>query len=239
MARPTARVENGKVPARARPAHDDARRAYDRLARWYDLITLGQEDAAREAAIELLALQPGEHVLEVGFGTGRALAPMARAVASQGLACGVDLSPAMARLAKRRLRARKDGAQVHLACGDMVRLPFATGAFNALFLSFTLELLETDEMPAALAECHRVLRRDGRLGAVCLSSEAGQPAINRLYMSAHARWPHTVDCRPIRPREVLAGAGFETCDSRSMSLWGLGVEALVARPVCGERARAF
>jgi demethylmenaquinone methyltransferase/2-methoxy-6-polyprenyl-1,4-benzoquinol methylase len=224
---------------REQPTHEGVRRAYDRLARWYDLITLGQEDAARKAALDLLALRPGERVLEVGFGTGRALAAIARAVSRQGTTCGIDLSPAMAQVAKRSLRAREPQPQVHLACGDALYLPFANGGFDALFLSFTLELLETDEMPAALAECRRVLRRDGRLGAVCLSSGAGQPAINRLYLRAHVRWPHTVDCRPIRPQEVLAGAGFETRASRAMSLWGLGVEALVALPVRGERARAF
>ncbi len=230
MTRREAAGELVKAHPRERHSHEGARRTYDRLARWYDLITLGQEDAPREAALALLGLQPGERVLEVGFGTGRALAPIARAVGGQGLACGVDLSLAMARVARRRMRAGGTLAQVHLACGDALRLPFATGAFDSLFLSFSLELLELNEMPLALAECRRVLRRDGRLGLVCLSSEAGRPAINRLYLRAHARWPQSLDCRPIRPQEILARAGFAILASRSMSLWGVGVEAMISRP---------
>ncbi len=221
----------GQAPAREHLAHQGARHLYDRLARWYDLLTLGQEDVPREAALGLLALQPGERVLEVGFGTGRALDLIARAVGGLGWACGVDLSLAMARVAIRRMRASGTPERVHLACGDGLRLPFAAGAFDALFISFSLELLDSNERPLALAEFCRVLRHDGRLGMVCLSTEAGRPAINRLYLSAHARWPQLLDCRPIRPREELAGAGLEILASRGMSLSGLGVEALTARPM--------
>ncbi len=238
MARPIPPDGNYRVHAHESPTHEGARRTYDRLARWYDLITLGQEDAAREAALDLLGLQPGERVLEVGFGTGRALGPMARAVGRRGCVCGIDLSQEMIGVARQRLRAREDSAQIRLVRGDALRLPIVGGVFNALFISFSLELLESHEIPSALAECHRVLRRDGRLGLVSLSSEAGRPAINRLYARAHARWPQWLDCRPIRLQEELTQAGFETSASRRTSLWGIGVEALIARPVGGMQGQA-
>ncbi|OGO48055.1 MAG: hypothetical protein A2Z30_05070 [Chloroflexi bacterium RBG_16_64_43] len=204
---------------------------YDSLSPWYDLLTAGQENALRAAAIKALALQPGERVLEVGFGTGRALVEISEAVAERGRVWGVDLSRGMARVAQRRLCSARRTSRIGLACGDALRLPLCAASMDALFLCFTLELLEAAEIPIALGECRRVLRRGGRMGLVCLSSEAGSAAVNSIYTWAHARWPRVLDCRPIRPRDWLAASAFEVSARRSVSLWGLGVEALVCRPL--------
>jgi demethylmenaquinone methyltransferase/2-methoxy-6-polyprenyl-1,4-benzoquinol methylase len=218
----------------SRPAetgtHARSRGLYDALSPWYDLLTAGQENAVRAAAIKALALQPGERVLEVGFGTGSALVGIGEAVTERGSVWGVDLSWGMAHMAQRRLRNPRRPSCIGLACGDALRLPLRPASMDALFLSFTLELLEEAEIPIALAECRRVLRRGGRMGLVCLSSEAGSSAVNNVYAWAHTRWPRVLDCRPIRPRDWLAASGFEIVSHRSVSLWGLGVEALVCRP---------
>jgi len=210
--------------------HDRTCRTYDRLSRWYDLLTLGQENSLRAAALGLLALQPGEHVLEVGYGTGGALVPMVDAVGNRGRVWGVDLSPGMARVARRRLRRTRRTSTIVTACGDVLYLPLRAASMDALFLAFTLELLEDAEITCALAECRRVLRRNGRMGLICLSSEAGLPTLNSLYGWGHARWPGVLDCRPIRPDDWLKASSFEVSTRCRMSLWGLGVEALVCRP---------
>ena len=204
---------------------------YDALSPWYDLLTAGQENAVRATAIQALALQRGERVLEVGFGTGSALVGIGEAVTEGGSVSGVDLSWGMARVAQRRLRGARRTSRIGLVCGDALRLPVRDAIMDALFLSFTLELLEATEIPLALSECRRVLRRGGRMGLVCLSSEAGSSAVNSIYTWAHARWPRMLDCRPIRPRDWLAASAFEVSARRGMSLWGLGVEALVCRPL--------
>ncbi len=211
--------------------HARSRSMYDALSPWYDLLTAGQENAVRAVAVKALALQPGERVLEVGFGTGSALVGMGEAVTERGSVWGVDLSWGMAHVAQRRLRSTRRTSCIGLACGDALRLPLCAACMDALFLSFTLELLEAAEIPIALGECRRVLRRGGRMGLICLSSEAGSSAVNSVYAWAHARWPHVLDCRPIRPRDWLAASAFEVNAGRRMSLWGLGVEALVCRPL--------
>jgi len=209
--------------------HARTRGLDDALSPWYDLLAAGQENAVRAAAIEALALQPGEHVLEVGFGTGSALVGIGEAVTERGSVWGVDLSWGMARVAQRRLRGARRTSCIGLACGDALRLPLCAASMDALFLSFTLELLEAVEIHIALAECRRVLRRGGRMGLVCLSSEAGSSAVNSVYAWAHTRWPRVLDCRPIRPGDWLAASAFEVIARRRTSLWGLGVEALVCR----------
>lgn len=66
---------------------------YDRISRVNDVL---REHAIRDCGIEALALTAGERVLEVGFGTGRGLVAMARAIGPADLVCGVDISTGMA-----------------------------------------------------------------------------------------------------------------------------------------------
>ena len=81
-----------------------ARSTYDRLAPWYDLVEAPFERQARAAGLEQLAPQPGERILEIGFGTGHTLTSVARRVGRSGTVLGVDVSTQMVRVARRRTR---------------------------------------------------------------------------------------------------------------------------------------
>ncbi len=59
---------------------EQTRTFYDRISRVYDLLAERSEAPIRRKGLELLTALPGETVLEVGFGTGRCLASLARAV---------------------------------------------------------------------------------------------------------------------------------------------------------------
>ena len=59
---------------------DEARTSYDRLSRWYDLISGDSEARPRQAGLELLDAHPGENVLDIGPGTGHSLAALAHSV---------------------------------------------------------------------------------------------------------------------------------------------------------------
>jgi len=109
----------------------------------------------RRATRELLALQPGEHVLDIGVGPGFLAAEMAEEVGPGGRVCGIDASESMLALARRR------GAAVELAVGDVLKLPFPDASFDAAVATQVYEYVP--DMPAALAEARRVLRPDGRL----------------------------------------------------------------------------
>jgi len=58
---------------------------------------------ANDAVIAVLALQPTDRVLEVGFGHGRTLDRVARQLTA-GFAAGVDLSETMVRMTARHCR---------------------------------------------------------------------------------------------------------------------------------------
>ena len=74
---------------------------------------------------------------------------------------------AQARLSKAGL-----SGSVELKCGDATSLPFEAGFFDAIYMSFTLELFDTPEIGVVLNECQRVLRSDGRIGIVAMAKKA-------------------------------------------------------------------
>lgn len=181
---------------------------YDRIAGVYDLIAGACEDPARRAGLALLAAAPGERVLEVGCGTGRLLPAIVSAVRPHGHVDAIDLSEGMLRVARKTLRRSGVEADVSLCRADARRLPFAEASFDALFMSFTLELFDTPDIRRVLAECRRVLRAAGRLVVVASSKEEPPTTIQRLYEWAHRRFPRAIDCRPIDVHQEITGAGF-------------------------------
>lgn len=195
--------------SRVRRTKGEARAHYDRLSRWYDLLEGRWEETPRRTGLEALAVAEGERVLEIGVGTGHGLEALARRVGEGGRVYGFDLSSKMLEKSRRRLERAGLAGRVELAEGDAARLPFPDGFFDALFMSFTLELFDTPELPGVLAECRRVLRSGGRMGVVALSKEALAALADRLYEWLHEHFPSWLDCRPIYPREALEQAGFE------------------------------
>lgn len=201
-----------------------ARAGYDRIAGIYDLIAGASERPFRERARALLALAPGERVLEIGCGTGETLAEFAKVTEH---AIGLDLSPGMLAQAKARLDAL--GLHAQWVEGDAHRLPFEDQSQDAVFMSFVLDLVANAEIPTFLAECRRVLRPGGRLALVSMSADGGNRAAMALYAWSHRLFPVLVDCRPIHLRAALDAGGFEVVSLEQGTMWGLGVAWALAR----------
>jgi len=206
----------------------DARVAYDRLSRWYDLVA-DSEARFRDAGLRLLGARDGERVLEIGPGTGHSLVALARAAGEMGQVYGLDLSPGMLRVARARLERAGLAGRVNLVCGDAASLPFPPAAFGAILMSFTLELFDTPEIPMVLDGCRRVLRPGGRICVVALSKENNPTLATRLYEWAHRTFPRYADCRPIFVEQALEEAGFCIIAGEYMTMWGLPVRAVAAQ----------
>ncbi|RPI34483.1 MAG: class I SAM-dependent methyltransferase, partial [Chloroflexota bacterium] len=138
-----------------------ARNNYNRLSRWYDLVSGSTEKKYREYGLRELNAREGEHVLEIGFGTGHCLLALARAVGSRGQVFGLDLSEGMAAISRQRLQKAGLVDRVDLRVGDATCLPFDPGSLDAVFMSFTLELFDTPELPVVLEQIQRALRPAG------------------------------------------------------------------------------
>jgi len=214
---------------RVRRTKTEARASYDHLSRWYDLLSGSSEARPRQAGLELLKALPGEHVLDIGPGTGHSLKALSRLVGQTGRVQALDLSPGMLAVSRLRLEKAGDCVNVSLACGDAVYLPYLAGAFDAVFSSFNLELFDTPEIPKVLEECRRVLSLGGRICVVALSKAGKRQAMIKLYEWSHERFPAFIDCRPIYLQSTLEQAGFHTLAVKCMSMWGLPVEIVLAQ----------
>jgi ubiquinone/menaquinone biosynthesis C-methylase UbiE len=218
----------GDAQPTADGSRDETRAMYDRIAGIYQVVEGAWERAAIMRGLMLLDARPGESVLEVGCGPGAALVRLAHAVQPGGRAVGVDLSPRMCRIARRRIRRAHLTTVASVDTCDATRLPFPAGSFDACLMSFTLELSATPQIPTVLAEIARVLRAGGRIVVVALTKDGPDRRGRRVYEWGHQQLPRLLDCRPIHLSSILARAGFQATTTQRMSLWGLPVDAVVA-----------
>jgi ubiquinone/menaquinone biosynthesis C-methylase UbiE len=208
-------------------SREQTRQNYDRMSRWYDLFAASEKKFA-ETGLRILGVKTGERALEIGFGTGHSLAALAEQTGETGLAVGVELSPGMMEIARKRIQAKGLERSAQMMQGDGTLLPFAPNSFDAVFLSFTLELFSDTEIPVVLGECHRVLKREGKLGVVSLAKR--DVLACRLYEWGHEHWPVLLDCRPIELRKNLETGGFRVQAAKVQTMWGLPVEIALGRP---------
>ena len=198
---------------------EQTRHYYNKIAKVYDLLSEEAEKPMREAGIEKLAVQPGECILEVGFGTGHCLVEIAKAVGPSGKVLGIDISDQMLAHARELLTKEDLINRVEITRGDAEQLPFEPNSLDGIFFSFTLELFDTPDLPKVLAECKRVLRPGGRIVVVAVSREGEHGVMLNLYEWTHKHFPNLMDCRPIYVRRAFESAGFTIRDADMQSMW--------------------
>jgi SAM-dependent methyltransferase len=114
---------------------------------------------ANRIAVERLAVQAGEAVLEIGCGHGRTLARIAQAPC--GFLAGIDASEVMVRLARRRLRHRIEAGRAEVSLAASSALPHPDARFDAALAVHVLYFWK--DPLADLREIRRTLRPGGRL----------------------------------------------------------------------------
>ncbi len=209
---------------------EQAKRTYDKISRIYDLITGPLERKFRDMGLNQLDVKQGETVLEIGFGTGHCLEEVTRRVGENGKAYGIDISSGMLDITRKRVEKKGLADRVELHCGDAMSMPYKDNMFDAVFMSFTLELFDTPEIPAVLKEIKRVLKLKGRLGVVSMSKEDGQSRLLKVYEWIHKNFPALVDCRPIYVEKSIRDAGYSIKSKEKIKLFGLPGEIVVAKP---------
>lgn len=125
------------------------RRVYDRWARYYDWNpALALVRPARERAVELMDLEPGDVAVDMGTGTGANLPHLRAAVGPEGQVVGIDLSPGMLERARGRVE-RRGWDNVTVVEGDVLDPPLdgpvdgVTSGFLAVMYDDPDRLIET------------------------------------------------------------------------------------------------
>ena len=223
-----AEKEDYQEISRVNRSKDDARTYYNRISLIYDWLGGIFERKPAEKALSHLRIENGEIVLEIGFGTGHCLQQIALSVGNTGKAYGIDISDGMLQVTRRKLANAGliDGAELYE--GDASTLPFMYETFDAVSMSFTLELFDTPEIPLLLGEVRRVLKTGGRLGVVSLSRAKGNSIALRIYEWIHRKWPKYVDCRPIYLEQFLLKASYTIQSKEIDNLLVLPLEIVVA-----------
>lgn len=125
----------------------------------------------RSIAVRTLALRPGDSALDVCSGTGCFLAPLGKAVGTQGKLVGIDFCAPMLEIAAKRYR---DHAA--LAVGDACQLPVPSNQFDGVSVGWGLRNVASLEK--ALGEIVRVLKPGGKF--VCLDMSRPKGALGWL-----------------------------------------------------------
>ncbi|HEU5002023.1 MAG TPA: methyltransferase domain-containing protein [Actinomycetota bacterium] len=177
--------------------------------------------APGEAAIEALAPQPGERILDIGCGGGATSLALAGRVAPRGSVVGVDISPGMVAGAQARAAASGAGS-VSFVVGDAQVEDLGAGAFQAAYSRFGVMFFA--DPVAAFANIHRCLAPAGRLSFCCWQGPASNEwmtlptVVARGVLGMAPPQPDPGEPGPFsfadpgRIREILEGAGFQDVD---------------------------
>ena len=205
---------NEKEILRVSVSLEDIKKSYGIMSRFYTVAEGLFEKGLRQKGLQLLSVTPGEVVLEVGIGTGYSLKEMANSVGENGKACGIDITPQMLEIARRRLKKAGLIHRVELYEGNARRMPYENGKFDAVYMASTLELFDTPDIPTVLNEVKRVLKPSGRLGVASLTKESREGSLFiRFYEWLHQKVPKYANCRPIYVEKLIEDAGYQIIKS--------------------------
>lgn len=111
-------------------------------------------------ADELMPIQKGDHVLEIGFGTGKLMYKLAKQV-DQGLIEGIDFSTTMVSMAQKRNKKNIAKGKVKIIKGDFDSMPYEKERFSKVCSVNTIYFWPTPLQTAT--KISEILKPGGKL----------------------------------------------------------------------------
>jgi phosphatidylethanolamine/phosphatidyl-N-methylethanolamine N-methyltransferase len=132
------------------------RKIYNVWSYFYDMLWPTIVHRRTTRAIDRMGIQPGDRVLDIGVGTGLALA----SYPSHAKVVGIDLSEGMLRRARRRIQ--QHGMNwVNLTLGNALQLPFEDASFDHVLLSHVVTVVS--DPVKLIEETRRVSKPGGQM----------------------------------------------------------------------------
>lgn len=113
-----------------------------------------------ELVKEQLRLNHDDHILEIGFGTGKLIDDIANNI-KNGLIEGIDFSEAMFSVACKRLKNHISTGTVILKQGDFMDVSYEDGHFDIVYSLNTIYFWPNPD--ECLGKIHRILKPGGRI----------------------------------------------------------------------------
>jgi ubiquinone/menaquinone biosynthesis C-methylase UbiE len=207
----------------ARYTHKEIVRKYNWIAPIYDLFGILMESKARQRALEMAAIQNGEKVLEVAFGTGLNFVEILKRNRC-GWVNGIDVSMKMLERTKKRI-SKTGQKNFTLYLCDCRHLPFEDGAFDVLINQYLLDILPVEDFIPILSEFKRVLKTGGRI--VLVNMTKGERWVNQIYEEIYKlKLPLLAGCRGVMAQPFLEEIGFKKFQREFVSQLGFPSEVV-------------
>ena len=136
--------------------------SYRFLTPFYDFIQryVVRDVRYKTRLIEQADIQPGQHVLDLGCGTGT-LAILAKQTQPSAEVVGLDADPEMLKVAK--YKSSQLNAPVKFDVGFTNKLPYPDASFDRVLSSIMIHHLKTPDKETTAREVFRVLKPGGQL----------------------------------------------------------------------------
>ncbi len=127
---------------------------YDGLNR---VISFGIDIKWRKRVVSIVSQNKPTKILDIATGTGDLAINMAATGAKEII--GLDISPGMLEVGKKKIEDKKLGNIIKMVVGDSENLPFEDNTFDAITVAFGVRNFE--DLKKGLAEIYRVLKPGG------------------------------------------------------------------------------
>jgi ubiquinone/menaquinone biosynthesis C-methylase UbiE len=167
------------------------------------LLGLGVNRPNSRMVIELANIKAGDHVLDVGCGTGNLTQTARPAVGYKGAVWGIDASPEMIELARKK--AASAGQVITFEVGLIEKIPYPAASFDVVISRLVIHHLPDGVKRLAFAEILRVLKPGGHL-LVADFVPPSNPLLRHVTSAVVGEHMMQTDMRRILP--LITEAGF-------------------------------
>lgn len=168
----------------SRPKSEQVRDMFDNIAPAYDFMnramTFGIDRRWRRIAVDMVARNPHDSILDIATGTGDLAMLLARRTQARRIT-GLDLSQGMIDIGRRKIERAGLAGRIELICGDSLAMPFADASFDAITVAYGVRNFA--DLLAGYREMARVLRPGGTLTVIELCTPTARLVrpLYRLY----------------------------------------------------------